>query len=105
MHKQYIVDGVEVIHISEFAARCHLNQATVRNMLERTEAGTVAGTRFRRPLKYIRDDSTVWIPVSEVTEYPFIRGTNCYHIDSQTMEKKLCVECTVGNGCSRITRT
>lgn len=101
MHKVYVVDGVEVIHISEFASRVHLNQATVRNMLARQEKGTVAGTRFRRALKYIRDDNTVWIPVSEVEEYPFIKGTNCYHFDAKTQERKLCLECTMGNGCQR----
>lgn len=101
MHKEYIVEGVEVIHIQEYANRVHLNQATVRNMLARQDKGTVAGTRFRRPLKYIRDDSTVWIPLSEVTEYPFIKGTNCYHYNPITQEKELCIECTMGNGCSR----
>ena len=101
MHKEYIVDGVKVVHISEFASRVHINQATVRNMLERVEKGTEAGSRFRRALKYIRDDNTIWIPVSEIEDYPYIKGSNCYHFDPATGERKLCVECTMGMGCEK----
>lgn len=92
---------IPYLHIAEFAARCHLNQATIRDMLVRKDKNDIGGGRWRRPLHYFRDGSTVFIPLSELYQYPFISGTNCYHYDDKGV-RKLCVECTMGEGCEEM---
>lgn len=94
----YTYEGMPLVHISTFASAVHLNTMTVRNMLERRTVEDVeGGARKRRPLKYFRDGSTLWIPVAEIQGYPFIKGSNCYHYDNQG-NRYLCETCTFTSG-------
>ena len=101
MKYTYYVDNIPLLHIAEFAARCHINHTTVRDMMKRVEKGEVGGQRWRRPLKYFRDGSTLFIPLSELYSYPIISGTTCYHITPEG-KKVMCVECTMGEGCEKM---
>lgn len=93
----YTYEGIPLVHISTFASAVHMSNVACRYMLERrTVEDCEGGARKRRPLKYFRDGSTVWIPVAEITGYPFIKGTNCYHCDEHG-NRYLCTVCTFTN--------
>lgn len=85
-----------LIHISAYAVATHHNITTIRAMMRRETVvpeRCEGGARHRRPLRYFRDGSTVWIPVKEITGYPFVKGTNVYHYTDKG-EKYLCTQCT-----------
>lgn len=88
-----------LIHISAYAVATHHNITTIRTMLRRetvVQERCEGGAKKRRPLKYFRDGTTVWIPVQEITGYPFVKGTNVYHY-TETGERYLCTQCTFTN--------
>jgi hypothetical protein len=83
-------DGVKYpfIHISTFSSASSLSITTIRGLIGREK---VEGTK-RRGLKFFRDGSTLWIPLSELSGYPFCKGPNVYHI--QNSVRTLCPTCT-----------
>lgn len=91
--------GVPFVHISTFAVLTQHNVTTVRNMMVRSledSKNAEGGALKRRPLRYFRDGTTVWIPVKEVEGYPFVKGTNVYHYDTAG-NRYLCQTCTFTN--------
>lgn len=95
----YTYEGIPMVHISTFAAATRHGLPVTRTLLtrERVIGEVEGGVSKRRPVKYFRDGVTVWIPVAEITGYPFIRGTQVFHYDMNG-EKHLCEICTYTNG-------
>ena len=92
----YIHQNIPFVHISAFAAAVRHSYSNIRRMMEREQSEHGEGGALkRRPLKYFRDGSTLWIPTVEITGYPFIKGTNVYHY-TEDGQKYLCTKCTFG---------
>lgn len=68
----HILEGVECISLKEFSKRTQHSKQSIRRLIE-------FGNRFRA-LRAIKDGVHTYIPLSEVTEYPFVneRG-QIYH--------------------------
>ena len=93
----YTHQGIDFVHISAFAAATNHSISAARTLLSRDVLlDGEGGTQKRRPIKYFRDGSTVWIPVAEIYGYPFIKSSNVYHYDSEG-RKYLCETCTFTN--------
>lgn len=85
---------VPYVHISVYAQATNHSMGATRSLLERHRVPNgEGGISKRRPLKYIRDGSTLWIPTIEITGYPFIKGTNVYHY-TEDGKRYLCEKCT-----------
>lgn len=93
----YVYEGVPLVHISAFAQKCNINLSTARTLITRRKlVGVSAALAKRRPLKHFRDGSTLWIPVAEITGYPFIRGDVVYHY-TEDGERYMCKTCSFTN--------
>lgn len=96
----FTIEGIDVIHITEYANLCHRTVTSTRHLLE-------DGNNIRR-MKYFRDRSRLLIPVAEITGYPLTDSgpgnmDKIYHYmkneETGEYERKLCTECTFGNKC------
>lgn len=82
------------VHISEFARAVNISISTARTLLERDRVPeALGGISKRRPVKYFRDGSTLWIPTCEIEGYPFIKGSSVFHY-TKDGQKYLCTTCT-----------
>lgn len=96
----FTIEGIEVIHITEFASLCHRTVTSTRHLLE-------DGNNIRK-MKYFRDRSRLLIPVAEITGYPLVDSgpgntDKIYHYKLNTetneYERVLCPECSFGEKC------
>ena len=95
----YTIHGIEMTHISEFAAALSRSVTSTRHLVE--DGNTI------RKLKAFRDRSRLMIPISEIYGYPFIErgpGNNrkIFHfrkLEGERYKKYLCDKCTFGHGC------
>lgn len=81
---------IPMVHISRFAALVGLTIPTARNLMNRESC---ENWDKRRPLKVFRDGSTIWVPMAEVTGYPFHKGDRVYHF-TEDGERVLCEQCS-----------
>lgn len=81
---------IPMVHISRFSAIVGLTIPTARNLILRE---SVEQWDKRRPLKVFRDGSTIWVPLAEVTGYPFHKGDRVYHF-TEDGERVLCEQCS-----------
>lgn len=81
---------IPMVHISRFSAIVGLTIPTARNLILREP---VEQWDKRRPLKVFRDGSTIWVPLAEVTGYPFHKGDRVYHF-TEDGERVLCEQCS-----------
>lgn len=104
--KVYSLNGIEMIHIAEFAQITHRSIQSTRALIEK---GNVV-----RKLKFYRDRSRLMIPTLELYGYPLVKAGHSegvrqiFHYDdvqhedgSVTIEKVLCTACTYDMGCDR----
>lgn len=102
--KIYTLQGIEMIHISEFARITHRSIQSTRHLVEE---GNVI-----RKMKFFRDRSRIMIPAAELWGYPLVKAghsdysRNIYHYKEVykedgtcTFEKVLCPECSFGGQC------
>jgi hypothetical protein len=93
----YTYEGIPMVHISAFASATSHDITSTRALLSKVPViDGEGGQRKRRPLKYFRDRSTLWIPTAEIKGYPFTRGTSVYHYDDEG-NRHLCEICTYTN--------
>lgn len=104
--KVYNLDGIDMIHIAEFASITHRSIQSTRALIEK---GNVV-----RKLKFYRDRSRLMIPVLELYGYPLVKAGHSegvrqvfHYVEveqsdgSVTMEKVLCTACTYDMGCDK----
>lgn len=94
--KVFTLEGIDMIHISEFADVLRRSVPATRRLIEQ-------GNSIRK-LKAYRDRSRLMIPVTEITGYPFVNagrdssGTLVFHyaLNKETgkYERYLCKECS-----------
>lgn len=99
--KIYSFDGVQMMHIADFAKATHRAIQSLRNLIEN---GNVV-----RKMKFFRDRSRLMIPVTELTGYPFVRpghsefkrAIHHYELNEETQsyELVLCPQCSFGEMC------
>ena len=95
------MQGIEMIHIAEFANITHRSIQSTRHLVE---DGNVI-----RKMKFFRDRSRIMIPAAELYGYPLVKAGHSeyeraiyhykevYHEDGTcTFEKVLCKECSFG---------
>lgn len=90
----YNLEGIDMIHISEFAELTHRSIQSTRRLIEN-------GNSIRK-LKSFRDRSRLMIPVVELTGFPFTaQGTAVnskeifhYYEEDGNMTKKVCEVCS-----------
>lgn len=99
--KIYTLNGIAMIHIAEFAQLTGRSIQSTRHLIE-------DGNKIRK-MKFFRDRSRLMIPLTELWGYPLIDAGFCsgprnvyhyYNNDDGTVEKRLCQECSFGEGCS-----
>lgn len=97
--KVYTINGIEMIHIAEFANITHRTPQSTRNLIEN---GNVL-----RKLKAFRDRSRLMIPVLEIYGYPLVQAGHSdynrviYHYKEEngTFVKTMCPTCSFGEMC------
>lgn len=97
--KVYTFNGIDMIHITDFAEALQRSVPSTRRLIEN---GNII-----RKLKFFRDRSRLMIPVTEIFGYPFVNagrgngtGTQVYHyrkLANGTYEKYLCEDCSFTN--------
>lgn len=103
--KVFNIEGIEMIHIQEFAQVAGRSVQSTRHLIEK--GGTI------RKLKAIRMRSQLMIPITELKGYPFVKqgsamgSVTIYHYvqmdkigcDGEPMwEAKICPICTYSDG-------
>lgn len=94
--KVYTMNGIEMIHIAEFARITHRSIQSTRNLIENHIS--------IRKMKFFRDRSRLMIPVTELYGFPLtdkgpkVGLPNIYHYVLKDGEfvKELCQTCTYG---------
>ena len=98
--KVYTIQGVDMIHIGEFAAALSRSITSTRHLVE-------DGNKVRK-LKAFRDRSRLMIAAAEITGFPFTNGGPhnldgfIFHyrkLEGERYERYFCPECTFGNKC------
>ena len=96
--KVYTLNGIDMIHISEFARITGRSIQSTRHLIE--DHITI------RKMKYFRDRSRLMIPVTELYGFPLTDAgystgpRNIYHyvLSDGKFVKELCEQCTYGEG-------
>lgn len=95
--KVYTMNGIDMIHISEFARITGRSIRSTRHLVE--DGNTI------RKMKFFRDRSRIMIPVAELYGYPLtdkgptvgLRNIYHYRLDENgKFVKTLCEQCTFG---------
>lgn len=94
------INDIDCMHIRDAAALWHRSIPSIRYLIENGNS--------IRPLAHIRVGSRLYIPKFEITGYPFCLSgpgavKDVYHYvlnEEGEYVKKLCPECTFGQGCS-----
>lgn len=98
--KVYTIQGIEMIHIAEFAAITHRAIQSTRHLIE---DGNVV-----RKMKFFRDRSRLMIPVKEIFGYPLVKAGHSpgprqiFHYaydENGQLQKVFCPTCTFGDMC------
>ena len=87
--KVYSYQGIEMIHIAEFAKLTNRSIPSTRHLIEQ-------GNSIRK-MKFFRDRSRIMIPVAELTGYPLKSGQSIFHYVKQadgSYKKEFCTTCS-----------
>lgn len=92
--KVYTMNGIDMIHISEFARITNRSVRSTRHLIE-------DGNSIRK-MKFFRDRSRLMIPVAEIFGYPLtdkgyatgLRNIYHYVLENDQFVKVLCKRCT-----------